>query len=170
MTSFESVSGLRIEVQAYFDQFSPAVLRLAHRITRNEADAEEVRQDVFLKLQERLPHLDPTGNMAGWLFRTATTLSLKLRQRRLRLMPDGKDELPRLDPRPPADDLECDGVKVGQALERLPEAQRRIILERFRDGRTPVQIAGRMGISAGNVRIQLFRAMEVLRQALRRMS
>jgi RNA polymerase sigma-70 factor (ECF subfamily) len=169
MTASRSPSGSQVEVKAYFDQFSPAVLRLARRITRNEADAEEVRQEVFLKLQVYLPRLDLSGNMAGWLFRTATTLSLQLRRRRMSLLADGDDTVPGPEFSPPADDLEADLTKVSLALQSLPEAQRRMILERFRDGRTPSQIASRLGLPPGSVRVQLFRAMELLRHALRRM-
>jgi RNA polymerase sigma-70 factor (ECF subfamily) len=159
----------RGQVHTYFERCSPAVLRLALRITRNEADAEEVRQEVFLKLQEYLPRLDRTGNLAGWIFRTATTVSLKARDRRLRLVPDlgecvGHPSAPGV-----PDGLEADLARVSRALERLPESPRRLLLERFRDGRSPAEIARRLGLAAGSVRVQLFRAMEILREALRSM-
>src|SRR5579859_2749419 len=169
MTSFRSPSGSQVEVKAYFDQFSPAVLRLARKITRNDAAAEEVRQEVFLKLQVHLPNLDPSGNMAGWLFRTATTVSLQLRRRRLSSLKEGDETVPGPDPSTSDDDLESDLTKVALALQGLPEPQRRMIVERFRDGRTPGQIASRLGLPPGTVRVQLFRAMELLRKALRRM-
>src|SRR5579864_4006686 len=121
MTASRSPSDSPVEVKAYFDQFSPAVFRLARRITRNDADAEEVRQEVFLKLQMYLPRLDLSGNMAGWLFRTATTLSLQLRRRRLSLLADGDDSVSSPESPTPADDLESDLSKVALALESLPE-------------------------------------------------
>jgi RNA polymerase sigma factor (sigma-70 family) len=160
---------LQEQVNSYFKRCSPAVYRLARRITQNEADAEEVRQEAFLKLQEHLPRLDCTGNLAGWIFRTATTLSLKARERRLRLVPDLEDSLDCGVPPDSQDDLEADLTRVSRALEKLPEPPRRILLERFRDGRTPAEIARRLGLAAGNVRVQLFRALEVLREALRSM-
>src|SRR5581483_4949011 len=160
-------TGLQEQIHAYFKRFSPAVFRLAHRITRNEADAEEVRQEAFLKLQEHLPRLDCTGNLAGWIFRTATTLSLKARERRLRLVTHLEDSVECGLPRDSKEDLEADLTRVSRALERLPESPRRILLERFRDGRTPAEIARRLGLAAGNVRVQLFRALEILREALR---
>lgn len=159
----------RGEVGSYFERWSPAVLRLARRITRNEADAEEVRQEVFVKFQEHLPRLDRSGNLAGWIFRTATTVALKIRERRFRPLP-GSDaavtDPPAGDPR---EDLEADLSRIRGALEKLPEPPRRILLERFRDGRTPVQIARRLGLEAGSVRVQIFRALEILRSILRSM-
>jgi RNA polymerase sigma factor (sigma-70 family) len=107
--------------------------------------------------------------MAGWLFRTATTLSLQLRRRRWSPLAAGDDTVSGPDSSASADGLESDLTKVALALESLPEPQRRMILERFRDGRTPLQIASRLGIPPGGVRVQLFRAMELLRKALRSM-
>ena len=168
-SSSAGAAEFRGEVRAYFERCSPAVLRLARRITRNEADAEEVRQEVFLKFQEYLPKLDREGNLAGWIFRTATTVALKARQRRLRFVSNPGESITESSTPLSGEPLEADLTRVSQALEQLPEPSRRILLERFRDGRSPAEIARRLGLAAGSVRVRVFRALDAVREILRNM-
>jgi len=168
MTPSAAGAARNAEVEAFFDRFSEAVFRLGRRITGNETDGEEVRQETFLKLQEHLPQLELGGNLAGWIFRTATTVALKIRKRRLVHLPSGEDVVAPAEPSPLADGFPVDPGRVSDALGRLEDPDRRLILVRFRDGLPPSQIARRMGLSPGAVRVRLFRAMELLREALRK--
>lgn len=55
-----------------------------------------------------------------------------------------------------------------EELARLPESQRTLMLLRYQEGLRPCDIASRLGLSAGNVRAQLARARDVLRERLNR--
>jgi RNA polymerase sigma factor (sigma-70 family) len=148
------------QAQVLFQQCRETILRLGFRITRNAADAEEVLQETFLRLQQNLPRLDLEDNMAGWLFRTATRIALRLRQRRPLAMerPEGVAV--------PPDAAWGDPILVRRAIDKLPAALRDLVLHRFVSGQTPGEIARRRGVPPGRVRVQLFRALELLRKNL----
>lgn len=148
-------------VEEFFRRHADAVLRLCRRITRNDADAEDARQEAFLALQRHHPRLDPDSNPLGWLFRTAANAALKLRTRRGPLPPPAAPEEPRLL------DAEEDLARLRDSIERLPEPYRTVVIERFRHGREPAEIARALGMPAGRVRVHLFRALEMLRHRTR---
>lgn len=74
---------------ALFDRYSQMVKQRAQRIVRDESVAEDVLQEVFLRLWTRAEQWRGTGSLAGWLLRTAGNLSLnQLRsQKRRKVQP-----------------------------------------------------------------------------------
>ena len=52
------------------------VYRLAHGITRNEADAEEVVQDVFLTILRKIRTFEGRSALGSWIYRVATNAAL----------------------------------------------------------------------------------------------
>src|SRR5260370_20479692 len=71
------------------------VYRVAYGITRNEADAEEVVQDVFLSLFEKIGAFEERAALGTWLYRVTTNAALlRRRGKRLELEVSLEDQLP----------------------------------------------------------------------------
>ncbi len=152
-------------VQAFFEKYSAAVLRLCRKLSATEEDAEDARQDAFLQLQKHWSRLDPASNPVGWLFRTAAHAALKTR--RHPGPPDSKvEDLLEAPPVLAAENRE----RIASGLRALPEEYRRLIRYRFHEGRNPAEIARRLGIPPGRVRVQLCRGLRLLREIVKGMS
>ena len=66
---------------ACYREYWPPLLQVALRLTGERADAEDVRQDVFVGLPEALRCYEHRGAFAGWLRRLITTHALMRRRR-----------------------------------------------------------------------------------------
>src|SRR5689334_24957345 len=69
-------------------EHSAQVYRLAYRLTGNRQDAEDLTQDVFIRVFKSLDTYEP-GNFPGWLHRITTNLFLDRVRRKSRLRMDG---------------------------------------------------------------------------------
>lgn len=152
-------------VEAFFERYSAAVLRLCRRFTSGVEDAEDARQEAFLQLQRHWGRLDPELNPVGWLFRTAAHAALKIRRRPSACL-ENSETAGSAPPVLMAEDQE----RIAAAVRALPRDYRELIQERFHKGRTPSDIARRLGIPPGRVRVQLCRALRILREIVRGMS
>ena len=87
--------GDAIALEELMEQFAPRVHRLAHGITRNEADAEEVVQDVFLRLFRKIDAFEGRSALGTWIYRiTVNTALIKRRGKRAALEVLLEDHLP----------------------------------------------------------------------------
>jgi RNA polymerase sigma-70 factor (ECF subfamily) len=64
--------------RALVERHSRAVFRLAHRMTGNPSDAEDVVQDTFLKAYKQLSRFESRANFGTWLHRIAVNCSIDL--------------------------------------------------------------------------------------------
>jgi len=67
-------------LEALMDRYAPRVYRLAYGITRDEMDAEEVVQDVFLSVFRKIHAFEGRSSLGTWIYRVATNAAL-LRRR-----------------------------------------------------------------------------------------
>ena len=147
------------------------VYRHAYWLTRNPHDAEDLTQDVFLRVFRALPNYRPGGSFPGWLHLITTNLFRdKLRRNRLvRFDPLGDDTDRIIDREPtPAellDDRTLDADLV-EALQALPPYFRSAVLLSDVHGLTYDQVAAALGINLGTVRSRLHRGRAQLRAAL----
>ena len=155
------------------------VYSTAYRILRNEADALDVAQEVFLRAYRHYDKLDGNPKAGGWLRRVARNLSLNQITRyrsRWRFFTDlesedGKDDFAARVAAPEQDAEQLDEERRQQLLEealaKLPEKQRvPLTLYHFEDMGYD-EIAGRLGVSLGKVKTDIFRAREALRKLIR---
>src|ERR1051325_9988800 len=75
-------AGDRDAFRPIVERYSDMLFRLAYRITGNEADAEEIVQETFLRAYRKLDSFDGRSSVSTWLFRIATNCSLDLLDRR----------------------------------------------------------------------------------------
>jgi RNA polymerase sigma-70 factor, ECF subfamily len=160
---------------ALYDRHARGVYALALRVVANEADAEEVVQEVFNQAWRQAARYDPArGTVAAWLLTMARTRAIdRLRARQARPDRAGLESERTLDVLPaaspdPADalDSERDVARVRQALQRLPLLQRAAIELAYFEGLTQSQIAERLEQPLGTVKTRIRAGLLKLRDAL----
>jgi RNA polymerase sigma-70 factor (ECF subfamily) len=147
------------------------VFRLAYRLTGNKHDAEDLTQDVFIRVFRSLSSYSP-GTFEGWLHRITTNLFLDRvrRKQRIRfdsLPDDAADRLQGREPTPANafDDrhLEAD---IQSALDALSPEYRAAVVLCDIEGLTYEEIAATLGVKLGTVRSRIHRGRAQLRRAL----
>ncbi len=141
-------------------RYAPAVYRLAYARTGCRADAEDVMQEVFLRLIKARPTFDNEAHAKAWLLRVAANCANDLFRRPWRSREVAlKENLPA----PEASESE----NVTQAVLSLPARYRIPIHLHYYEGFSVAEIAGIMGKSEGTVKTWLFRARNLLRDKLK---
>jgi RNA polymerase sigma factor (sigma-70 family) len=147
------------------------VYRLAYRLTGNRHDAEDLTQEVFVRVFRSLSAYTP-GAFEGWLHRITTNLFLDHVRRRARIRFDGlpddaADRLPGREPTPAeAYDASHMDDDVQRALDALlPEFRAAVVLADI-EGLTYEEIAETLGVKLGTVRSRIHRGRGQLRLAL----
>jgi RNA polymerase sigma factor, sigma-70 family len=157
------------------------VVHFLYRMVQNQAVAEELAQEVFLRVYRSRSSYEPTARFTTWLFRIATHLALNS-------LRDGKNE--RLQERLDRDSAEMPArqvpdskpsveqtmvyqvrlEEVRQAVAALPEKQRAAVLMHKYEEMEYSQIARVLRCSESAVKSLLFRAYETLRARLAHMA
>ncbi len=154
---------------------SGRVYRLAYRLTGNQHDAEDLTQEVFVRVFRSLSTYTP-GTFEGWLHRITTNLFLDMVRRKQRIRFDalGDDAAERLPSREPSpqqvfNDTHFD-ADVQQALDTLaPEFRAAVVLCDI-EGLSYEEIAATLGVKLGTVRSRIHRGRSHLRKALQHRS
>jgi RNA polymerase sigma factor (sigma-70 family) len=150
---------------------SARVYRLAYRLTGNPHDAEDLTQEVFVRVFRSLSSYTP-GTFEGWLHRITTNLFLDSARRKQRIHFEGlADEmahrLPGSEPSPAQafDDSHLDD-DVQAALKALPPEYRAAVVLCDIEGFSYEEIAATLGVKLGTVRSRIHRGRAQLRSAL----
>jgi RNA polymerase sigma factor (sigma-70 family) len=150
---------------------SARVYRLAYRLTGNPYDAEDLTQDVFVRVFRSLSSYTP-GTFEGWLHRITTNLFLDQVRRKQRIRFDalGEDAGDRLAGREPSpaqvyDDRHFD-PDIQTALDELTPDFRAAVVLCDIEGLSYEEIAATLGIKLGTVRSRIHRGRTQLRAAL----
>ena len=153
------------------ERYGDRVYRLSYRLTGNRHDAQDLTQDVFVRVFRSLANYTP-GNFEGWLHRITTNLFLDSVRRRSRIRFDGlaDDQAERLATLTPGPEeiiatrgLDAD---VASALASLrPEFRAAVILCDV-EGLNYEEIAKALDIKIGTVRSRIHRGRAQLRTAL----
>jgi RNA polymerase sigma-70 factor (ECF subfamily) len=150
-----------------FERYGPAILRFATRMLSDSGAAEEVMQEVFLKVIGRCHQYDGRAAVNSWLFAIAANACRDRRRRDRRAVVVPLEAAPEPIARGEAAEMRMidrerrDAVR--KALASLSEEQREaLILARYH-GLPYAEIARVLGISVGAVKTRIFRAVETLK-------
>jgi RNA polymerase sigma-70 factor (ECF subfamily) len=169
--------GDRDALSLLFRRYVRVVRSLGRRILRDDGEADDLVQEVFLYVHRKSALYDPSkGAARSWIFQVAYTQAF-LRRRRLRshgFYASGiADKLPEIEQQTHlgADyDLTVEGLfgRNGwrKILEALTEEQRETLKLHFFEGYTFNEIAEKLGQSYANVRNHHYRGLEKLRKHL----
>ncbi|WP_084079194.1 RNA polymerase sigma factor SigE [Demequina sp. NBRC 110057] len=160
------------------EEHSGRVYRLAYHLTGNQHDAEDLTQDVFIRVFNSLSQYKP-GTFEGWLHRITTNLFLDRMRRKKRIRfdfmadddasvatSDSFDRHERSGQPEDAFDMSHLGDDIIAALADLqPEYRAAVVLSDI-EGLSYEEIAATLGIKMGTVRSRLSRARAKLRESL----
>jgi RNA polymerase sigma factor (sigma-70 family) len=152
------------------DRHRTKVLRLAHRLTGNRPDAEDLAQEVFVRALAAGDSLRP-DSLDGWLHRVTTNLFLDHARRRARIRVDawGDHLEARVRPAPSADVQLMASVldaDVEEALGALSPQVRAVVVLTDLEGLSYADTATVLELKVGTVRSRLHRGRAQLRRAL----
>src|SRR5215472_9149832 len=173
--------GERVCMDLLLQRHRGPVIQFLYRMVRNRAIAEELAQNVFLRVYRSRTTYEPTAKFTSWLFRIATHVALNwLRDRRHEsnqlslsagLEHDTERQIP--DKRPTMDQVLLYEVKleeVRQAIAELPDRQRAAVIMHKYEELEYTQIAEALSCSPQTVKSLLFRAYNSLRVRLAHMA
>ncbi len=158
-----------VDVEALVVTYSSLLFRVAHAVLRNPAEAEDAVQDAFLRVlrhQDRLPEIE---DMRVWLVRIVWRLALDRKQRITPGQMDDGFAQSLVARHLPADQALAEVRELQRVLlemDRLPRAERHVLLLCAVDEMKTAEIAAVLHKSESAVRALLFRARERLRQRL----
>ena len=174
----EKASADDLTWQSIVEQHASRVYRLAYHLTGNQHDAEDLTQDVFVRVFNSLSQYTP-GTFEGWLHRITTNLFLDKMRRKARIRfdfmadDDGAvatsasfDRVERSGQPEDAFEMGHMGADIIEALADLPPEYRAAVVLSDIEGLSYEEIAVTLGIKLGTVRSRLSRARARLRESL----
>lgn len=163
------------------ERYRGSVIHFLYRMVQNQAVAEELAQEVFLRVYRFRETYQPTAKFTTWLFRIATHLGLNwIRDRRHEKLQDSLDEessdgaaIQLADRNKTVEQellYQAKLREVRQAIEGLPAKQRAAVLMHKYEEMEYAEIAKALSCSESAVKSLLFRAYESLRGRLAHMA
>jgi RNA polymerase sigma factor (sigma-70 family) len=150
---------------------APRVYRLAYRLSGNQHDAEDITQEVFIRVFRSLADYRP-GTFEGWLHRITTNLFLDMARRRQRIrfdpLPEDTERIQGRDKSPDQVYFEAHlDPDVQAALDALPPEFRAAVVLCDIEGLSYEEIAATLNVKLGTVRSRIHRGRSMLRKALK---
>lgn len=161
--------------------YGPRVYSLARRMLGNDADAEDVTQDVFVQVLRNLPTFRGESAFSTWLYRIAVNTALSYRRKRAvrkahslaepfqEFADNGEHLRPvrRWAPGPEQLALDREAHElIERAIGRLPETYRDVLVLADVEGLSNADIAEMLGLSVAAVKSRLHRARLLMRNLL----
>jgi RNA polymerase sigma factor (sigma-70 family) len=153
-----------------YDHYSAALYGAIIRIVKKEEVAEEVLQDVFLKIWDRFANYDPAkGRLFTWMVNVARNQAIdKTRSKEIvkeQKTSDIENVVGRIE-RSEYTEQHIDGIGVADILKILPEEQRFVVEHLYLKGYSQSELAEEFNIPLGTVKTRLRLAMQQLRMSL----
>jgi RNA polymerase sigma-70 factor, ECF subfamily len=156
-------------------RYNQRLYRIARMILRNDAEAEDVMQDAYVRAYQHLHQFAGKSSFATWLTRIAIHEALARKRRRGRMdeldaLPHNGDTMSILQSSAPSPE---DGTArsqmremLEQAIERLPEAYRSVVVLREVEEMSVAETAAGLGLTEAVVKTRLHRAHAMLRKEI----
>ena len=159
-----------------YDRYSPVLYGVAHRILQEQTKAEDVLQEVFLKIWRNASQFDKQrGSLRGWMIRICRNMCID--HHRARRTPESHSVA--LDEKyvPQSHGITADHpveqvnhqemhAVVSKALEKLPAEQSLLIEMAYFQGFSQSELAEKLNLPLGTVKTRMRLAMKKLRESL----
>lgn len=160
-------SGDQEAMTALFDQYAPLVYSVAMRVLKDSGEAEDIMQDIFIRLwREPGTFISGRGSLGGWLTVVARNRSIDVLRRRKFSEPVEPFSLAtRADL---ANEIERNSLmeKVRSVLRDLPEEQQKSLELAFFEGMSHSEIAEKTGDPLGTIKTRIRLGLISMRKAL----
>ncbi len=152
-----------------YDRHIRLLWSLVLRIVKSKAEAEEVIQDLFMRVWQKAQTFDPKrGEVVVWLCQMARSMAIdRLRanlSRANRELSYGTELQAEKEIQASSFELEADWIKVSQAVKNLPAEERVLIELAYFEGFSQSQIAEKIGLPLGTVKTRIRQGMLKLKQ------
>ena len=167
---FVSDAGLEREFEQRLAEASTLAFRVAYGVLRSREDAEDVAQEAAVRAYRSFASLRNRDSFRGWLVRTAWRLALDRRRSDRRRGAREQAVVAVADPPPSTEAIAAARQaqeRVWQALDRLPEKLRIVVVLGAVEGHDTREVAALLGLPEGTVKSRLFRARQQLTEILR---
>jgi RNA polymerase sigma-70 factor (ECF subfamily) len=157
------------------ERHARALFRLAHRMTGNVTDAEDIVQETFLRAWKQIGKFDGRASFGTWLHRICANCSLdriRVRQRKQEqwTAEDAADPMAQLASEAPSPERLAASSQIAAmlvpAFNELSEMERAAFMLRHYAGMGIDDIAAALGVQPGSAKHSVFRAVQKLRRAL----
>jgi|SRR6266853_442860 len=140
------------------------VFSMAYHFLRDHAAAEEVAQDVFLRLHRHLGTIGPGEGVVFWLRRVTSNRCIDYaRQRRFRLVSFDNVPEPAVQAHPRDPLL---SRRLRRLVASLPRQSRMVVILRYQEELMPEEIARILDTPVASVKSQLHRALRMLKEKM----
>lgn len=144
--------------QAIIEKYGDLVFRLAYHQTKNRSEAEDVYQDVFMRLVRNYHKIKDDEHLQAWLIRTTINCTKSIFLDRFRKNTCEYEEIGVYDP---------EKSEVYYAVMELPQKQRTLVFLYYYQGYSVREIASYLEMNENTVKTLLHRARESLRDKLK---
>lgn len=168
-----SVSAFELLVRRW-DQ---RMLLFLRRCVGNSAEAEDLRQELFLKIYQKRALYRSGGSFSSWLYRIAANLVIDKHARKPKPPSQSIDDL-EAESRVPADESSADSRtqaalgefedRIFSALQRIPENERMVLVLRHFENRNFKEIAELTNEPESTVKSRVYRGLQSMRAELKR--
>jgi len=145
-------------LERLFDLYGRKVYRMASAMLRDAGRAEEVTQDIFVKIWRAFPGYDGRAAPSTWLYAIARNTCLSAVRRQSYRHTTSIDQVPE----PQASLQESSGIDWDRCLARLPELQRAVITLFYFEDRSIKDVAELLDLPEGTIKSHLHRARRAL--------
>lgn len=175
MTDKELVRRCQADESAFEElmrRYKKVIFAYARAATGSHQDAEEITQDVFVKVYRAAHRFNEKYSFTTWLYTIASnTCKNKLRSRKPRPVSLDDDESPVVAVSADAGPLDMYNQKIAVsevrgAIDELPPKYREVLFLRYVQGLSYKKISAVLGLSMGNVEARIFRGKEKVRRHL----
>jgi len=171
----EALKGNLDAFEELVTRYQKTIVKIAYRMVGDRDEAEDIAQEVFLKVYNSIHHFDADKKFAPWIYRiAANTCISRLRRRKKVVLLNFEDSLTRqieyqnTDYIDPLERLQNEELRklIMQTLLDLPESYRTVIVLRYQADLTNQEISESLGITKENVEVRIHRARKMLRALL----
>lgn len=166
----ESTGVQPLRVESIWEQLSDELRAFIRRRVPDDATADDLLQDVFLRIHERLEQLGEDERVAAWVYRIARNRIADHYRQRQRRPSAPLPELATDEPEPSDVPLQNQlvGAWLAVMIEQLPETYRDAVRMVELEGLSQVEVAQRLGLSISGAKSRVQRGRAELRRILDR--